>query len=314
MGRAHTASTAAVDPAERIDFWNSGSSMIGGVRAEAMSEVFDAEVAFRRLDQLTVGQLSSSPHRVSIFPLRREARALRLRYQQSGTSTLFEGHRSFTLHPGEWMVIDPQLPHTAVNSGDVSNLWLQVPCACLPEIDVAASLAGNPLLPMSRALGASLIDCMHYLLTESGDLSHDEERAISQQLTGMFCQALQERPEAPPRLSSREEMARRARAYVERNLQNPELSVKQIAQELGCTPRYVHKAFEGAETVSRYIWNRRLDMCRNRLEKQPLESETLTTLAFDYGFNSSSHFSRSFRERFGTSPSSYLANLTRRQD
>ncbi len=311
MGKAYFASTDAIDPADRIEYWNSGSSMIGGVKAEAMSDLFDAEVAFRRLEDLTVGSVTTSPHRVSLFPSQRRASLLRLRYQQSGTSILFEGHRSFTLRPGEWMLVDPHAPQTSVNKGDVSSIWLDVPCASLPQAQVAAVLAGNPRLAVGDKLGADLVELTRYLVGEAGDLSVEAERDVSCRLTKLFRQALGQASQSPAQLTSREDIARRARDYVDRHLQDPDLSVESIARELGCTPRYVHKAFEGSESICRYIWNRRLDMCRDRLEMLPMASKTLTALAFDYGFNSSSHFSRSFRERFGTSPSAFLASVQR---
>lgn len=310
MGKAFSASTCSIHPAERIRFWNAGSSKIGGVRAEAISDVFDAEVAHRRLDDLTVFRLSSTPHRVRMNALASTGGArLRLRHQLTGTTLMFQGNRAIQLRPGDWMVIDPQQQQSAINYGDASHVWLEVPCSSLhlQPADIARGL-GSPL-SMSRRVGGDLRECMLHAITAPGEMSRGEASELSRQITGMFRQALYNLPQAPAPATSRVEMARRARDYIDRNLHDPDLSIDRIARALGCTRRYVHKTFDGPETVSRYIWNRRLDLCRNHLEKQSGHSTTLTALAFDYGFNSSSHFSRSFRERFGTSPSSYLAQV-----
>lgn len=310
MGRAFCASTCAINPAERIRFWNAGSRKIGGVRAEAISDVFDAEVAHRRLDDLTVFRLSSTPHRVQMNALASAGGArLRLRHQLTGSTLLFQGNRAIQLRPGDWMVIDPQQKQSAINHGDVSHLWLEVPCSSLhlPQARTARVL-GSPL-SISRKVGGDLRECMLHAITAPGEMSGGEAAELSRQITGMFRQALQNLRQAPAPQTPRFEMARRARDYIDRNLHDPDLSIDRIAQALGCTRRYVHKTFDGPETVSRYIWNRRLDLCRSRLEAKSDQSTTLTALAFDFGFNSSSHFSRSFRERFGTSPSSYLAQV-----
>jgi AraC family transcriptional regulator, positive regulator of tynA and feaB len=55
-------------------------------------------------------------------------------------------------------------------------------------------------------------------------------------------------------------------------------------------------------TVSDYIWQTRLQHCRQELETQP--GKTVTDVAFSWGFSSSSHFSRVFRKYFGIVPSS----------
>lgn len=314
MGRAYSASTSAIHPSERIEFWNAGSDRIGGVRAETMSDVFDAEVSFRKLDELSLYRLASTPHRVTMNVLEPAGgKRLRLRYQQSGRSLVFQGQRGIEINSGQWMVVDPHLSHAAVNHGDVSHLWLEVPFSSLSEAELVTALSGDAILPMDRSLAGDLLECMHHTVDAPGEFAPEVAKQLAGEMTGMFRKALRQLPGLPAPLSAREETARRAREFVDRNLCDPDLSVMQIARELGCTPRYIHKAFEGSETVSRYIWNRRLDMCRNQLEKHPLKSQTLTDVAFDYGFNSSSHFSRSFRERFGTTPSLFLATVQRGQ-
>ena len=57
-------------------------------------------------------------------------------------------------------------------------------------------------------------------------------------------------------------------------------------------------------TVSDYIWRARLLNCRQELETQGGKIKTITDVAFSWGFSSSSHFSRVFRNYFGIAPSS----------
>jgi AraC-like DNA-binding protein len=86
-------------------------------------------------------------------------------------------------------------------------------------------------------------------------------------------------------------------------LRDPDLSIDQISITLGCTKRYLHMLFsDRGMTVSDYIWRARLLNCRQELEKQG--GKTITDVAFSWGFSSSSHFSRVFRNYFGIAPSS----------
>ena len=59
---------------------------------------------------------------------------------------------------------------------------------------------------------------------------------------------------------------------------------------------------ERGTTVSDYIWQARLQNCRQELEAHA--GTTITDVAFSWGFSSSSHFSRVFRKYFGVVPSS----------
>lgn len=315
MGAVFTASTSAIAPSERIGFWNAGSRKLGGVKAVALSDVFDAEITSRQIEEVSVFSLRSTPHRVTANALGCspvEQTPLRLRYQQRGKSTIIQGRRTCELHVGDWTVIDPRFPHTAINEGDASHLWLQIPCGKLSAAETGAARSLDGPLPMSGRISGTLKDCMRYSLETREELSCSSERELVGLVIDLFRAALAERKQDFTPKAARQETAWRIRAYIDSNLQDPELSVDRIAKAIGCTPRYVHKVFEGEESVSRYIWNRRLDLCRQQLEVQSRKSMTLTALAFDHGFNSSSHFSRSFRDRFGTSPSTYLARLQER--
>jgi AraC-like DNA-binding protein len=52
----------------------------------------------------------------------------------------------------------------------------------------------------------------------------------------------------------------------------------------------------------RYVWNRRLDRCRDDLKKPCASAQRVADIAFRWGFSDLSHFSRAFKARFGMSP------------
>lgn len=96
----------------------------------------------------------------------------------------------------------------------------------------------------------------------------------------------------------------RIEAYIEANLETSQLTVATIAQRMGCSPRYVHRAFEtGSMTIAEYLWETRLHRAWARLISADGESETISDVAFSVGFASSAHFSRAFKGRFGVAPS-----------
>jgi len=94
--------------------------------------------------------------------------------------------------------------------------------------------------------------------------------------------------------------------FIEANLNDPDLTPTRVAEACKMTPRYLHHLFsEEEETVSRYILRRRLEACSQALVSQAQRGRTVTSIAFDYGFNSPTHFGRVFRAKYDMTPRDY---------
>jgi AraC-like DNA-binding protein len=88
------------------------------------------------------------------------------------------------------------------------------------------------------------------------------------------------------------------------NLTNPELTATTVALRQGITPRYVHLVLEGqGTTFSEFVLNARLVHAHRMLTNPCLAGLTITTIAFASGFGDLSYFDRTFRRRFGGTPS-----------
>ncbi|MGH8598624.1 MAG: helix-turn-helix domain-containing protein, partial [Gammaproteobacteria bacterium] len=93
---------------------------------------------------------------------------------------------------------------------------------------------------------------------------------------------------------------------IEVRLGDPKLSLSAIADHESISPRYLQRLFEaGGTSFSEYVRERRLERCHSDLKNPKLAHETITDLCFRYGFNDAAHFSRAFKERYGTSPRTY---------
>jgi AraC-like DNA-binding protein len=87
-------------------------------------------------------------------------------------------------------------------------------------------------------------------------------------------------------------------------LENRTLSVGAIAARHGVTPRYVHRLFEQeGVTFSEFVLANRLDRAHALLVVARATDQSIGAIAFACGFNDLSHFNRSFRRRFGATPS-----------
>ncbi|CAN7329601.1 AraC family transcriptional regulator [Bosea sp. LjRoot90] len=115
---------------------------------------------------------------------------------------------------------------------------------------------------------------------------------------------------APPATATPRRGGRLAaiKADIETRLERRELSIDMIAGLYGVTPRAIQKAF-GAEgrTFSDYVMERRLERAWLKLMSAEDDAISISSVAFEVGFGDLSYFNRSFRKRFGRSPSQVKA-------
>jgi AraC-like DNA-binding protein len=90
------------------------------------------------------------------------------------------------------------------------------------------------------------------------------------------------------------------------------LSVGQVAAMHGLTPRYVQMLFETeGMTFTEFLLDRRLTRAHRMLSDPHVAERSITSIAFDAGFGDLSYFARSFRRRFGMTPSDVRENARR---
>ena len=100
---------------------------------------------------------------------------------------------------------------------------------------------------------------------------------------------------------------RRAIQYIEANLDDPELAVRQVAHAVNVSERYLQRLFaERGDTVTGFIRNRRVVDAKRLLKD--CASQSIASIGYRVGFRDPSHFSRLFREAVGQSPRDYRHN------
>lgn len=97
---------------------------------------------------------------------------------------------------------------------------------------------------------------------------------------------------------------RTVKGFIRENLSDPELTLTAIAAHHGISVRYLHWLFGRTHhTAAAYILDSRLNACHNDLLNPAMVHTAISDIAYRWGFNSAAHFSRSYRARFGESPS-----------
>lgn len=94
------------------------------------------------------------------------------------------------------------------------------------------------------------------------------------------------------------------KSYVANNLGRHELSVNEVANSNGLSPRQVQRLFESdGTTFSEYVLGRRLAFVYRALTSPRAMHRGIGDIVLDAGFGDLSYFNRAFRRRFGMSPS-----------
>ncbi|MGB1882945.1 MAG: helix-turn-helix domain-containing protein [Gammaproteobacteria bacterium] len=100
--------------------------------------------------------------------------------------------------------------------------------------------------------------------------------------------------------------------YIECYIDDDKLTPNTIAKAFEISTRYLHKLFRTEDTtVSKWVLLRRLE----RSAEDLIASDApVTDIAFKWGFKALGHYSRTFKTRFGESPSAYrLQRLSARR-
>lgn len=140
-------------------------------------------------------------------------------------------------------------------------------------------------------------------------------------LIDLLAASIEEATDCQTNQSTMAAWAGKVRAHVEANLDDPELSPSSIASTFAISPRYLRLIFADgqgtggcSETLRRYILRRRLEECAAMLALPGATYNSITMLAYNWGFSDSSYFARRFVEYFGVTPRDFRAQRLRERE
>lgn len=230
--------------------------------------------------------------------------AIKILMQRRGHSRFEQQSVAVDLGPRAAIIYDPVRTYSLQNISDVDQLILQVPRSTFDD-EVLTRLAAPVSLPSADdSLTRIVSGLMEMAITEAQRLDEAGCRRVGESLAQLVSGLIRGKPMAPEfRRSPLEALRERIAIYVDANLARGELSAEAIALHMGCSRRYLHRAFEGeGATLERFIWDRRLERSKEALMSPSRSLTSISEIAFACGFNSSAHFSRAFKARYGVSP------------
>jgi AraC-like DNA-binding protein len=276
-----------------------GRRFSGHIECGALGEIVLAKVG------------TNSPHRVSLWPresLTTQSAPVAVLFQTSGVCRLEQPSSSCTLYPGDWCIADTKHPLQERFFGTLNSqfvLRMERPCdsELLALLESGAAHRWDGTIGVARILRATL----EQTFDEINSLRLVSETGLQRALTEMTWSAVREQLQDPPCFAQEERQRARIKSYIESQLADAELTVETIARACAMSVRSVHRAFSDASagSVSKHIWLRRLSRCAATLRDPRQAHRPITDICLSWGFNSTSHFSRLFKERFGLTPREY---------
>jgi AraC-like DNA-binding protein len=270
---------------------------------------FFGEINTIQVDDLQFSQVRSRDHRVTRTSQHikngREEYAL-IHFQLSGTSAVVQDGRDATIAAGDCFCYDSVRPYTLQFRDAFEALVFQI-----PRQRLVGRLGQTQRMTARAVRGDSLLGTLTVpFLRQLGGVVSQVDPAVARRLSSIAVDlvtvALGDLTWAGTALRCR------AKAVIEESLRDPDLNTGKVAAVLGISPRYLQSLFhEEGETVSDFIWRRRLERARRDLADPLLATRYVSQIAMDNGFNDFPHFSRRFRAAFGLSPREYRATLAR---
>ncbi|HWX78570.1 MAG TPA: helix-turn-helix domain-containing protein [Steroidobacteraceae bacterium] len=313
MAHIESFSTAGLDPRHKLAFWNDRASESFSPLVSEPEDIreFNGSIVRGSLGDLSVAEVYSDAQivRHSRSHVARTKNALFfLQLQLEGESTSRQDGRESNLQAGDFNLCDSTRRYDIVFTGPNRMLVLGIPNTVLRrQVGCPESLAA---ISMPGERGASGL--LSQLLRKYWREYH---QGLDEQSCGRVAVAILDLigaayADLPQSLADRSTLgtAHRIRIinYIEAHLSDPDLTPTRIAEACRMTTRYLHHLFSDQdETVARYILRRRLEACSRALQSASQRGRTVTAIAFDYGFNSPTHFGRVFRAKFNVTPREY---------
>lgn len=230
--------------------------------------------------------------------------------QLAGTAVVSQRGRHARLSPGEFTVVDGAEPYALHFEAPVRRLVVQVDWDAFQRrvgraVDLRAAAFD------ARSPGTRLVfDAWRSLQGESSAHAPAVQNALSAHVldlaaSAMLVAASRRSPGTP---SDPQGALARIQAHVRANLRDPELGPQSAAIAAGVSLRRLHQLCRtSGKSFGTWLREERLDHCHREIADTSLAQRPISDIAFRYGFNDATHFSRIFRQRFGYPPSALRA-------
>ena len=298
-------STDSIREAERFSFWREVvcKSMLH-VSTESTPEQFSGRMSGRSFGKLRFASFDCTAHelvrtRQQVARMPEDYYVVTLHLQ--GRSQFSQGDEAIALEANEIAIVDGKRPFHIAFMEPVRRASAVIPHAM---IDRRAPWLRSGLRRKIAANSPFADLIRRHLLQLAGNglaLGETEAALLTDNLCNLLALATA-RDVKPGRLQP-ELMLDAVLAYCRQELNNPQLTPARVAAHFGISVRTLHSRFQQrGQSFGRWLLENRLEACGKALRNPHFHCDSISEIAYRWGFNDLSHFNRAFRSRFGVPP------------
>ncbi len=235
-----------------------------------------------------------------------------------GCAIIEQDGRQLQLKPGMRALMSGNMPYSIRYLQHSRRLILCIPQRIFHERIIGSSnydFKANIL--HSGGLTPVVIDLFKSLTLKTEKLSETEQYTLAESFLELSAAVIRSSVESEDQGNKAKHSALMCRilSHLEKHYTDYQITPEKVARDNGISIRYLHSLFhQSGSTVSKWIWERRLKATREDLLDPAMLQERISEIAFKRGFNDPAHFSRSFKERYGLSPSQLRAKGSEASD
>ncbi len=228
------------------------------------------------------------------------------------TQLIQDGHEA-VLNAGDFALYDSSRPYVLRMSDDTRLICLQ-----FPRSEIVGRL--GPVSPfVARTVGGEhgvsslFLELARMLPKRVSELDKAAAEGVAEHVVDLLALSLgSKRGDAFQLANGHAAMRSRLKQAIRRHIRDPDFCPTLAARSAGISVRHANRLLAEENTsLGRFIIGERLAGCREMLSDAYYDNLSIGEIAYSYGFNDLSHFSRAFRARYGRSPKEYRSRRTR---
>lgn len=268
------------------------------------SDDFHAGGIFKRGPGMGVASVTADRHVATVSQSNRaaaESGMTKMLWMLDGAAEFEQGDWTWQVSPGEWVAYDIDKPYRFLSLSRTSFITV----ICHKQLlGLPTGIFSKPEARRVEDLSLMTLQFARSALRQDVTLSQRAVSALAYGIQQCIMGGMTPQELTTPVLASHAQLVADAKRYIASHLQDYELRADSIAEALGVSRRTLYAAFATlSETPARSIQEARLLHAQQALAAHAPDSQNITKLAMNVGFNDAAHFSRSYRKMFGEPPS-----------
>lgn len=315
-------STDVVSEDERLEYWCDAicetyvELECDAVGEDSTIQPFFGELRIDDLASLQLSEVSSYGQlvkRTKRCIAKSNSDCFLISVQTKGSGVVLQDGRQAALQPGQFALYDSIRPYELQFTGPFSQTVLRIPRDLLVQRLPTAEWLTARTLNGHTGVGRVALGMLQEIADQNIQIPLPHSERLRDSLLDLMTLACADQEDGIPANVSSVQLVqlRSVQHFIDEHLAEVDLSPAKVAAAHRISVRYLNMLFSNASsTASKWIWKRRLEFARADLSDPRRTSQTISEIAYRWGFNDVSHFSRAFRKEFQMTPKDFRASVS----